>query len=73
MSDLTDRLRGSIWTMGLQTAGIVLAFVSTWILTQIMTSEGFGRFVVALAITSIVGLFGLRGLDQLSNRFVVEY
>ena len=73
MSDLTDRLRDSIWTMGLQTAGIVLAFVSTWILTQIMTSEGFGRFVVALAITSIVGLFGLRGLDQLSNRFVVEY
>jgi O-antigen/teichoic acid export membrane protein len=73
MNDLTDRLRSSIWTMGIQAAGTVLAFTSTWVLTQVMTPEGFGKFTVALAITSIVGLFGLRGLDQLSNRFIVEY
>jgi len=73
MSNFTNRIQSSIWTMGLQASGYVLAFFSTWVLTQIMTPEGFGQFTVAVAIAGIVGLFALCGLDQAANRFVVEY
>ena len=73
MNNHRSRTRSSIWTMALHASGLGLAFISTILLTRLMTPGDYGQFRVALTIFSLLSLISLIGLDHAAVRFVAEY